>query len=181
MKTLTVTKDTTAQEIFDFVAHHLLLQAWPAMSKDGQNCTFRGQGRACSVGCLIPNPMYSKLMEGQASDDLIHAARNFLDEHPDQRNAAEDNYGIGEARARYFVLLEPHQSLLSALLDAHDSYYEAFKSEATGWTAPDRATKAGKRTVRDFWLRRLAYVAQSYKLQYDMAKVEYYFNNVHPI
>jgi hypothetical protein len=54
---MTVLKaDATKQEIFDFVANHLLTQGERAMYSGtlGQQCAYRGaEGRTCAVGCLL--------------------------------------------------------------------------------------------------------------------------------
>lgn len=51
------------QEIFDAVAKHLFKQGKRAF--DGNTCKYRGAtGLTCAVGCLIPDDMYDKRMEG---------------------------------------------------------------------------------------------------------------------
>lgn len=53
------------QEIFDKVVTHLRKQGGPALDKKGR-CKYRaGNGRMCAVGCLIPDNLYHKDMEGK--------------------------------------------------------------------------------------------------------------------
>ena len=62
--------DASAQEVYDFVAAHLLRQG--EQSKDDVSCLYRDEeGRSCAVGCLIPDAVYSDSMEGDL-DDLVH-------------------------------------------------------------------------------------------------------------
>lgn len=54
------------QEIFDKVVAHLRKQGGPSVGKDGR-CKYRADnGRMCAVGCLIPDELYHKEMEGNA-------------------------------------------------------------------------------------------------------------------
>ena len=56
----------TAQEVFDFVAHHLLTQNERSVSPLGAECAYRGQnGLKCAAGCLIPDEIYDEDLEGQ--------------------------------------------------------------------------------------------------------------------
>lgn len=57
------------QEIFNVVSAHLLKQACKATDDDDGDgsCLYRAPyGRACAVGCLIPDSLYSPSMEGPA-------------------------------------------------------------------------------------------------------------------
>lgn len=54
------------QEIFDYVVNHLYTQGKPAKDFIG-NCVYRNkQGLMCAVGCLIPDDVYVKEMEGES-------------------------------------------------------------------------------------------------------------------
>lgn len=59
----------TAQEIFNKVATHLLTQRARSLTNLPETaeipaCNYRGaEGRACAVGCLIPDEMYSPDMD----------------------------------------------------------------------------------------------------------------------
>ena len=70
MKDLT-DKDTfnssTAQEVFDFITHHLLTQNEASLLELGKtSCAYRGtKGLKCAAGCLIPDNLYLKSFEGQ--------------------------------------------------------------------------------------------------------------------
>lgn len=60
----------TPQEIFDTVVSHLRIQGRPAIHTDGPTvgrCAYRSSnGTKCAVGCLIPDSIYTPLMEGDA-------------------------------------------------------------------------------------------------------------------
>ena len=58
------------QDVFDYVAAHLLRQGWPAVLQGGQ-CQYRApDGSMCAVGCLIPDAYYDRAMEGHDVCDL---------------------------------------------------------------------------------------------------------------
>lgn len=62
---------TTAQELFDKVATHLLKQY--KVSDDDEGCLYRGPGGLkCAVGCLIPDDAYSVDMESLRVSDLVN-------------------------------------------------------------------------------------------------------------
>jgi hypothetical protein len=51
------------QEIFEFVAKHLLTQKEPALDESG-DCVYRGENNLkCAVGCLIPDSLYRSEIE----------------------------------------------------------------------------------------------------------------------
>lgn len=53
------------QEIYNTVRDHLLAQGKPATIKGV--CAYRGDdGLKCAVGCLIPDELYSRDLEGQS-------------------------------------------------------------------------------------------------------------------
>lgn len=59
-----ITEQTTAQEIFDVVARHLLTQGRTALNDQG--CAYRGDdGCKCAVGCLIDDEDYRPTFEGR--------------------------------------------------------------------------------------------------------------------
>ena len=64
-------KDTfnaaTSQEVFDFVAHHLLTQNETSLLELGtDSCAYHGKnGLKCAAGCLIPDNLYLESFEGQ--------------------------------------------------------------------------------------------------------------------
>lgn len=58
----------TDQDIFDTVAQHLLTQN--RRSTLGAMCEYRGaDGLKCAVGCLIPDELYLREMEGYTATD----------------------------------------------------------------------------------------------------------------
>ena len=57
----------TAQEVFDFVAHHLLTQN--EKSLQGNSCRYKSQRTLkCAAGCLISDENYDKSLEGDTWD-----------------------------------------------------------------------------------------------------------------
>lgn len=75
MKQVTIhnLEESTGQEVFDFIAHHLLTQNEKALhiEEDGeQNCKYRlkkedGTVLRCAAGCLIPDEDYKDEIEGE--------------------------------------------------------------------------------------------------------------------
>ena len=65
----------TPQQIFNKSAKHLLKQGQKAMSRKAESisaCAYRTkEGLMCAVGCLIPEEMYSREMEGMIVNDLL--------------------------------------------------------------------------------------------------------------
>lgn len=68
----------TAQEIFDKVYTHLLVQRYPSMSDPGDEadagraiCMYRGvSGRSCAVGCLISDDAYLPMLENLIATNI---------------------------------------------------------------------------------------------------------------
>lgn len=67
----------TEQEIYDTVKKHLLTQNAksvfdPARIEEGTPCMYRGEnGLQCAVGCLIPDDLYHRSMEGASVTLLV--------------------------------------------------------------------------------------------------------------
>lgn len=76
------------QEIFDKVATHLLTQM--KKSSDTVRCWYRSpEGLKCAIGCLIPDHLYNKSIEGCGSFNLpVHIL---------------DYIGVKERSDRYFL------------------------------------------------------------------------------
>lgn len=59
------------QEIFDKVSTHLATQGRRARSGD-DICVYRNSsGLSCAAGCLIPNELYDRGMEGDTINNLV--------------------------------------------------------------------------------------------------------------
>lgn len=86
-----MTSLNTAQEVFDFVANHLITQGRPALlsakqkasiSVSGVRCAYRADsGDSCAVGCLISPEAYSPTMEGASIRALINGGQHHLIPH----------------------------------------------------------------------------------------------------
>ncbi len=60
-----ITKETSNQEIFDYVVSHLRAQGARSLN-DENECTYRSvDGYSCAVGCLIPDDLYTPSLEGR--------------------------------------------------------------------------------------------------------------------
>ncbi len=101
-----------AQEIFNKVYRHLLAQGVPAKlpraSKD--ICAYRGaDGSSCSVGCLIPDQMYDRAIEGVTLNEILDCEPGTLAGGEFRLHLTLDRLG-----------LLPHAGLLIDLQDIHD-------------------------------------------------------------
>ena len=68
--TLATLHAATEQEVFDYVAHHLLTQNKKA--KADTQCAYRGgDNLKCAAGCLISDNEYKGSFEGNSWDELI--------------------------------------------------------------------------------------------------------------
>lgn len=86
-----MTNPKTTQEVFDFVANHLITQGRPALlsaeqkakiSVSGVRCAYRAtNGDACAVGCLISPEAYKPSMEGASIRNLINGGQRHLIHH----------------------------------------------------------------------------------------------------
>lgn len=102
----------TPQEIFDKVATHLLTQN--KQSREGIICLYRGpDGTACAVGCLIPDSLYKKGMEGSAAESIIKFEDGLQDVFFKRHESTESR--------------ENKLRLLSDLQEVHD------RCEVSGW------------------------------------------------
>ncbi len=93
--------EVSAQDVFDTVATHLLTQNKKCQAfsivDDIYVCTYRnGEGLKCAAGCLIPDHLYSKDLEGRGWGRL-HAV------FPD-------------------IISDSHMALITRLQGVHDSY-----------------------------------------------------------
>lgn len=86
------------QEIFDKVATHLLTQN--KKSSTTIRCWYRSpEGLKCAIGCLIPDHLYDKSIEGCGSFNLPKTIIDYI--------------GLNDTSDRYF---------LSNLQKIHDNY-----------------------------------------------------------
>lgn len=70
--TLATLSNYSEQEVFDYVANHLLNQRTPAIV-DG-TCRYRGNaGLSCAAGCLIDDSEYNQDFEGLQWHELVEA------------------------------------------------------------------------------------------------------------
>lgn len=85
MKTITIhnLKESTAQEVFDFIADHLLTQNEQALR--GAMCSYRAEDGnrvlKCAAGVLIPYEEYRDTMEGKGYDTLIKTNPHWSKAH----------------------------------------------------------------------------------------------------
>ena len=71
------------QEVFDYIANHLLTQNKQARLADGSECAYRTEGGLkCAAGCLIPDDLYKPEFEGKGYRGLV-AIEHFDSTHRD--------------------------------------------------------------------------------------------------
>ncbi|NWN81759.1 MAG: hypothetical protein HLX48_02015 [Halomonas sp.] len=113
--TLATLPETTAQQVFDHVARHLLKQGAPSMAPDGAGCQYRGdKGRACAAGCLMSDAEYQALDQHVAPDpDLSGASVEGKDWHQlmDHGHVPETHWPL------IVALQEVHDEALDSALD----------------------------------------------------------------
>lgn len=65
----------TNQEVYDKVKAHLLTQNAKSISRKYGLCKYRmiRSTKRCAIGCLIPDNLYEKEMEGDAVENLLHS------------------------------------------------------------------------------------------------------------
>lgn len=63
----------TNQEVYDKVKAHLLTQKTKSYSKSLGICVYKmaRSTKKCAVGCLLPDDLYEKSMEGTAVENLL--------------------------------------------------------------------------------------------------------------
>lgn len=71
--------ECSVQEVFDFIANHLLTQGERCIDKKGL-CKYRLGNLTCAAGCLIPEEKYKPEFEGDSWNDLVMNF-NFPDKH----------------------------------------------------------------------------------------------------
>ena len=60
------------QQAFTIVARHLLAQNSASVDTGGDNCLYRGtDNKKCAIGCLIPDELYTRDMEGMTVKSLL--------------------------------------------------------------------------------------------------------------
>ena len=73
MKTITINNlaESTAEEVFEYIKHHLLTQMEKCVDDKG-HCLYRNeQGLKCAAGCLIPDDMYDPVLEDKRWHSLV--------------------------------------------------------------------------------------------------------------
>ncbi len=70
MITLKTLETASAQEVFDQVARHLIIQG--KQCRIGSECAYRGpDGLKCAAGCIIGDDEYQQGFEGMAWESLV--------------------------------------------------------------------------------------------------------------
>lgn len=93
--------EISKQETFNLIATHLMNQEIKSISETG-SCKYYGPDELkCAIGCLIPEELYSKELEGQSVRSLIQSSELLHNE--------------------LAIILKKHDiRLLVALQDIHD-------------------------------------------------------------
>ena len=70
--TLATLPTATEQEVFDYVAHHLLTQNQRSVDPKSKRCAYRGKDNlTCAAGCLMADDEYNPEFEGWPWSSLI--------------------------------------------------------------------------------------------------------------
>jgi len=71
--TLATLEQSTAQEVFDHIAKHLLTQKTQCIGGPDNGCSYRNEeGMSCAAGCIMTDYEYRSGLEGRAWYDLIN-------------------------------------------------------------------------------------------------------------
>ncbi|MGF6792729.1 hypothetical protein [Paraburkholderia sp. 35.1] len=96
-----------AQAVFNHVARHLLAQGAPSTSRTTEDRLYRGQGgRACAIGSVIPDSVYSAAFEHNRIPGLLMRL-----DTPEFRTERHETFA---------AFLLAHAALLTGLMDVHD-------------------------------------------------------------
>lgn len=72
--------ESAPQEVFDFIAAHLLKQNQKAMRNGG--CVYRSPtGLMCAVGCLLSDKEYAAIEEGEGVRSIAYTVMPSLDDY----------------------------------------------------------------------------------------------------
>lgn len=107
-----------AQELFDAAALHLLCQGAKSTGVvDGiEACMLHSTaGLRCSIGCLIPDHIYTTTLEGSSVLDILAAAGG-------SNKMADRDVRLNARQARFFSEWLPHGDLLYELQCTHDAF-----------------------------------------------------------
>ena len=117
--TLTNLHTKSLQEVFDYVATHMLTQDEHLFLPDGYNCAYRGvNGRMCAVGCLIADDEYEAIdLLFRRDSEQDHAAEQESIEGTRRESICRVMNRAGIARPS-----EEMQAMLAGLQRVHDDY-----------------------------------------------------------
>lgn len=117
--TLTNLHTKSLQEVFDYVASHLLTQNDRSLLPDGNGCAYRGDnGRTCAVGCLIADDEYEAI-------DLLFRRDSEQDPAAEQESIEGTTWmSVCRVMNRAGITRpsEKMQELLTGLQRVHDQY-----------------------------------------------------------
>jgi hypothetical protein len=97
MITLKTLPQATAQEVFDQVANHLLIQRAVCIGHDG-NCMYHLDGMRCAAGCLISEDEYKTQFENSIWYKLVTSGL-VSDNHEKliaELQSIHDNIGVSQ-------------------------------------------------------------------------------------
>ena len=127
------------QKIFETVARHLLTQKLKCVTSSRGGAYHRqANNLRCAIGCLIPDALYNKRIEGKDVDDLL-TSRSPLGEHLRKLtgfSGKEDEFGDYQHKDERLI------DFLSALQSCHD------ETEPYHWATELR--RIGKRFRLDY-------------------------------
>lgn len=95
-------KNATRQSIFDYVSKHLIKQDTRAVDAYN-NCQYRTDvGISCAVGCLIPDKIYTNVIEGR----VVRELPNYIEDE------------------QFNKFIKDNLELLEELQNAHDYFFK---------------------------------------------------------
>lgn len=129
----TIPENSTPQEVFDYVAKHLIKQGKQAVA--GSNCAYRSpEGLSCAVGCLITDEEYNVNMEGESStllstrlgspfwkthEGLLIDLQLFVHDAEYVRQIGNFNFDLAKLNIRLILVAERHNLNTEALNANH--------------------------------------------------------------
>ena len=115
--------EASLQDIFDFVAAHLMTQGVVSEDQNGQ-CVYRSpDGLKCAIGCLIPDDAYRGNLEGrEGNHPIVLGALGF---NMPENYCRSGSFPIGFSKSDVDRI-----NLLLALQQVHDD--EGRRSQSDG-------------------------------------------------
>jgi hypothetical protein len=135
-------KNTTKQQVFDYITAFLLKQGRQALDSDKTTyCKLRGAGGTmCAAGCILPDSLYDSQLEGLSFDEVVEYVT--------------DDDLHGEAARPWVQLIAPFESMICDLQETHDEWDDDLRESET-------------RTLTEYWTDCFRRLAADHGLKFD--------------